>query len=116
MYTMATVTLCPPRTVTLSPNFAAVRPRPIELNHGSVASSAGEVNQNKQLAARARPARSARKKRNLGPGCGMLDWIRLCRSGKDLTGIGGAQIFVTEEELEKHSTPEDGWTVIRGTL
>lgn len=48
------------------------------------------------------------------PRYGLLDWIKLCRSGKDLTGVGGNKLNVTEEELARHNTPEDAWTAIRG--
>ena len=54
-------------------------------------------------------------RRKLGPGCGLLDWIRLCRNKKaDLAGNGGTPHPVTEEELAQHNTPDDAWTAIRG--
>ena len=56
------------------------------------------------------------RRKALGPGCGLLDWIRLCRSSKDLTAVGGKLLTVTEEELAKHNTPDDAWTAIRGAL
>ena len=59
---------------------------------------------------RAKPARRTK----LGPGCSLLDWIRLCRSKKDLGCNGGKPRPVTEEELAKHNTPGDAWTAIRG--
>lgn len=53
-------------------------------------------------------------KRKLGPGCSLMDWIRLCRSKKDLGCNGGVPKPVTEEELAQHNTPDDAWTAIRG--
>ncbi|EDL26519.1 mCG11884, isoform CRA_d [Mus musculus] len=43
-----------------------------------------------------------------------MDWIRLTKSGKDLTGLKGGLIEVTEEELKKHNKKEDCWICIRG--
>lgn len=43
-----------------------------------------------------------------------MDWIRLSKSGKDLTGLQGRLIDVTEEELKKHNTKDDCWICIRG--
>ncbi|GAB5571697.1 cytochrome b5 reductase 4 isoform X1 [Prionailurus iriomotensis] len=43
-----------------------------------------------------------------------MDWIRLTKSGKDLTGLKGRLIEVTEEELKKHNTKDDCWICIRG--
>lgn len=61
------------------------------------------------------PGSKSPRRKALGPGCGLLDWIRLCRSGKDLTSTGGKTLCVTQEELEKHNTVDDAWTAIRGT-
>ncbi|XP_014782334.1 cytochrome b5 reductase 4 [Octopus bimaculoides] len=46
----------------------------------------------------------------------LMDWIRLSRSGEDLTGIGGKVIDVTPEELRKHNTENDAWMAIRGRV
>ena len=54
------------------------------------------------------------KRGKLGPGCSLLDWIRLCRSKKDLGCNGGKPRPVTEEELAQHNSPDDAWTAIRG--
>lgn len=43
-----------------------------------------------------------------------MDWIRLSKSGRDLTGLKGRLIDVTEEELKKHNKKEDCWICIRG--
>lgn len=43
-----------------------------------------------------------------------MDWIRLTKSGKDLTGLKGGLIEVTEEELKKHNRKDDCWICIRG--
>lgn len=43
-----------------------------------------------------------------------MDWIRLTKSGKDLTGLKGRLIEVSEEELKKHNTKDDCWICIRG--
>lgn len=60
---------------------------------------------------------AAKSKRKLGPGYGLMGWIRLCRSGQDLTGVGKVNgMVVTEEELAKHNTPDDAWTAIRGAF
>lgn len=45
-----------------------------------------------------------------------MDWIRLTKSGKDLTGLKGRLIEVSEDELAKHNKKEDCWICIRGWL
>lgn len=59
---------------------------------------------------KAKPSRRGK----LGPGCSLIDWIRLCRSKKDLGCNGGKPRPVTEEELAQHNSPSDAWTAIRG--
>lgn len=43
-----------------------------------------------------------------------MDWIKLKSSGKDLTGLKGRLVEVTEEELAKHNKKTDCWICIRG--
>uniref|UniRef100_A0A671PWF3 Cytochrome b5 reductase 4 n=1 Tax=Sinocyclocheilus anshuiensis TaxID=1608454 RepID=A0A671PWF3_9TELE len=65
---------------------------------------------------RVAPTGQSRNKVALKPGHSLLDWIRLTKSGRDLTGLRGQLIEVTEEELKKHSTRNDCWTCIRGMV
>ncbi|XP_053737036.1 cytochrome b5 reductase 4 isoform X2 [Synchiropus splendidus] len=59
---------------------------------------------------------SGRNKVALKPGHSLIDWIRFTKSGKDLTGLRGRLIEVTQEELQKHNTRNDCWTCIRGMV
>ncbi|XP_058422674.1 cytochrome b5 reductase 4 isoform X3 [Diceros bicornis minor] len=61
-----------------------------------------------------RVASGGRSKVPLKQGRSLMDWIRLTKSGKDLTGLKGRLIEVTEEELKKHSKKDDCWICIRG--
>ncbi|XP_069707374.1 cytochrome b5 reductase 4 isoform X2 [Phaenicophaeus curvirostris] len=61
-----------------------------------------------------RAAAGGRAKVPLKPGRSLMDWIRLTKSGKDLTGLKGRLIEVTEDELAKHNKKEDCWICIRG--
>uniref|UniRef100_W5UKK7 Cytochrome b5 reductase 4 n=1 Tax=Ictalurus punctatus TaxID=7998 RepID=W5UKK7_ICTPU len=65
---------------------------------------------------RVAPAGQPRNKVALKPGHSLMDWIRLTKSGHDLTGLKGRLIEVTEEELKKHNTRNDCWTCIRGMV
>ncbi|KAM4632690.1 cytochrome b5 reductase 4 isoform 2-T2 [Polymixia lowei] len=59
---------------------------------------------------------SGRSKVALKPGHSLMDWIRFAKSGRDLTGLRGRLIEVTEEELKKHNKRDDCWTCIRGMV
>ncbi|XP_070823257.1 cytochrome b5 reductase 4 [Chaetodon trifascialis] len=59
---------------------------------------------------------SGRNKVALKPGHSLMDWIRFSKSGKDLTGLRGRLIEVTQAELQKHNTRDDCWTCIRGMV
>ncbi|XP_032007999.1 cytochrome b5 reductase 4 isoform X4 [Hylobates moloch] len=61
-----------------------------------------------------RVASGGRSKVPLKQGRSLMDWIRLTKSGKDLTGLKGRLIEVTEEELKKHNKKDDCWICIRG--
>ncbi|XP_037060933.1 LOW QUALITY PROTEIN: cytochrome b5 reductase 4-like [Peromyscus leucopus] len=57
-----------------------------------------------------------RSKVPLKQGRSLMDWIRLTRSGKDLTRLKGRLIDVTEEELKTHNRKDDCWICIRGLV
>ncbi|KAM6181882.1 cytochrome b5 reductase 4 [Erethizon dorsatum] len=61
-----------------------------------------------------RVASGGRSKVPLKQGRSLMDWIRLTKSGKDLTGLKGRLIEVTEEELKKHNKKDDCWICVRG--
>ncbi|XP_040284652.1 cytochrome b5 reductase 4 isoform X2 [Bufo bufo] len=63
-----------------------------------------------------RVSAGGRSKNPLKPGRSLMDWIKLKSSGKDLTGLRGRLIEVTEEELAKHNKKTDCWTCIRGLV
>jgi len=45
-----------------------------------------------------------------------MDWMRLCSSGKDLSGTGGRILKLTMEDVKKHKTEDDAWMVLRGKV
>jgi len=62
-----------------------------------------------------------RNKVGLQKGFSLMDWIRLTKSGKDLTGVGGPRVNgklreVTRAELRKHRTRRDAWMAINGAV
>ncbi|XP_006823095.1 cytochrome b5 reductase 4-like [Saccoglossus kowalevskii] len=59
---------------------------------------------------------TSRSKVELKPGRSLMDWIRLGKSGQDLTGVGGTLTNVTKEELSKHNKEDDVWMCIKGKV
>jgi cytochrome-b5 reductase len=50
-------------------------------------------------------------------GFSQMDWIRMSRASKDLSGTNGRiRSDITPEEVLQHNTAEDGWTVINGKV
>jgi len=54
-----------------------------------------------------------RVRAKLGPGKGLLDWIKLCRRFKQQNSVEHT-VTVTLEELRKHNKEDDCWTAFRG--
>ena len=64
---------------------------------------------------------STRNKVALAKGFSLMDWIRLTKSGKDLTGVGGPRVGgkvreVTRQELRKHRKRNDAWMALNGAV
>lgn len=57
-----------------------------------------------------------RNKTALAPGRSLMDWVRLCNSGKDMSGTQGAILNVSLEQLMKHNKRTDAWLAIRGIV
>ncbi|XP_030381739.1 cytochrome b5 reductase 4 [Scaptodrosophila lebanonensis] len=57
-----------------------------------------------------------RNKCALKPGYSLMSWIRLCKSGTDLSGTAGKILPVTNEELARHNNVNDAWLAIRGKV
>jgi len=62
-----------------------------------------------------------RNKVALAKGFSLMDWIRLSKSGKDLTGVGGPMVNgkireVTRQELRRHRKRQDCWLAINGAV
>ena len=63
----------------------------------------------------AKKGKSTGCKRNLKKGCGLLDWIRLCKTyKKELGDRFGETRPITPAELALHNTEESAWTAVRG--
>ena len=54
----------------------------------------------------------------LEKGYSQMDWLRLCRSGADLSGLkkGPPRKGITLEEVRRHNSREDAWMVIHGKV
>ena len=62
-----------------------------------------------------------RNKVALGRGFSLMDWVRLTKSGKDLSGVGGPMVKgkpreVTRQELRKHRKRQDAWMALNGAV
>lgn len=58
-----------------------------------------------------------RNKVSLKPGYSLVDWIRLSKSGEDLTGgYSGKLIEVTPRELAEHNKRDDCWVCVNGKV
>ena len=62
-----------------------------------------------------------RNKVALGRGFSLMDWVRLTKSGKDLSGVGGPFVKgkpreVTRQELKKHRKRQDAWMALNGAV
>ena len=56
-----------------------------------------------------------RRRSKLDPGKGLLDWIKLCRKYKQQISIVNQFEVVPFEEMQKHNSEDDCWTVFRGS-
>lgn len=57
-----------------------------------------------------------RNKVPLAKGYSLMDWNRLCLSGKDLAGTGGRMLQITPSELKKHRKKDDAWLALYGKV
>ncbi|GLV34496.1 uncharacterized protein CBL_09744 [Carabus blaptoides fortunei] len=62
--------------------------------------------------------RNPRNKCALQPGHSLIDWIRLGKSGRDLTGVGAraGTLSVSPRQLAEHGDVSDAWIAIRGKV
>ena len=49
-------------------------------------------------------------------GHSLMDWIRFCKSGRDLTCGGRGRARITWDELVKHNSVDDAWMALRGKV
>jgi len=59
---------------------------------------------------------SLRGKVPLKPGRSLIDWMKLGKSGKDLSGTNGKVLQITSKELAMHNKEDDAWIVLNGKL
>ena len=62
-----------------------------------------------------------RNKVALAKGYSMMDWLRLTKSRKDLSGVGGPRVNgkmreVSRKELKRHRRRHDAWLAINGLV
>jgi len=74
-----------------------------------------------QIASSGSATGNARNKVGLKKGFGLMDWVRLTKSGQDLTGVGGPREKgrlreITKAELKRHGTKRDAWMAINGAV
>jgi cytochrome-b5 reductase len=74
-----------------------------------------------QIASGGSATGNPRNKVGLKKGFGLMDWVRLTKSGKDLTGVGGPRVNgrlreITKAELRKHKYKKDAWMALNGAV
>ncbi|KAF6253509.1 flavohemo protein b5/b5R-like protein [Scenedesmus sp. NREL 46B-D3] len=80
--------------------------------HASAAGAAASITSKPtQVAAEGR-----RNKVPLEKGFSQVDWLRVARSGADLTGGQGCRRDITLEEVWQHQKPDDAWMVLHGKV
>uniref|UniRef100_A0A8C4QGL1 Cytochrome b5 reductase 4 n=1 Tax=Eptatretus burgeri TaxID=7764 RepID=A0A8C4QGL1_EPTBU len=58
----------------------------------------------------------SRTKVPLKAGRSLMDWMQLCRSGKDLSGRGGRLCPISTAELARHNQSHDCWISVHGLV
>jgi len=98
-------------------------PTPIRSNIGVNNPAQGQfpLPGSQQIAGSGSATGNPRNKVALAKGFGLMDWIRLSKSGQDLTGVGGPMVNgkireVTRQELRKHKKRKDCWLAINGAV
>lgn len=61
-------------------------------------------------------AEGRRNKVPLEKGFSQVAWLKLTKSGADLTGGAGRRRDITLEEVRQHRTEEDAWMVLHGKV
>lgn len=62
------------------------------------------------------PKNVVRNKVALKPGRSLIDWMRLGKSGKDLTGVNGKISEITSAQLSSHNKETDAWIALNGKV
>ncbi|KAL6079363.1 Cytochrome b5 heme-binding domain-containing protein [Balamuthia mandrillaris] len=90
-------------------------------NNSSPSPSSSSSSASSQQPQQQRSAPKRRQKVPLAPGHTLVDWMRLCNSGRDMTGgaskgTSPALRKITPSELRKHKDEKDAWTVLNGRV